>query len=109
LEEWELKAVGIVCIIKTDDLWELLLHGAEGIYSAAVPALGLGISLKVEDGDMRCSPPALLEVLRQVLERSAGRVSVPMEGLAHHVEPVQRNTRGAVTGSLRATGRLRFT
>jgi L-asparaginase II len=83
--------------------------GAEGIYSAAVPALGLGVSLKVEDGDMRCSPPALLEVLRQVLERYAGKVAVPMEGLSHHVEPLQRNTRGAVTGSLRAVGRLRFT
>ncbi|HEX8819656.1 MAG TPA: asparaginase [Archangium sp.] len=82
--------------------------GAEGVYSAAVPALGLGVSLKVEDGDMRCAPPALLEVLRQVLERNAGRVSVPLEGLGHHVEPVQRNTRGAVTGSLRAMGRLRF-
>jgi L-asparaginase II len=83
--------------------------GAEGLYSAAVPALGLGLSLKVEDGDMRCSPPALLEVLRQVLERYEGRVRVPVEGLGHHVEPLQRNTRGAVTGSLRAVGRLRFT
>jgi L-asparaginase II len=82
--------------------------GAEGIYSAAVPELGLGLALKVEDGDMRCSPPALLEVLRQVLERYAGKVAVPMEGLAHHVEPLQRNTRGGVTGSLRAAGRLRF-
>ncbi|WP_309894132.1 asparaginase [Archangium sp.] len=82
--------------------------GAEGIYSAAVPALGLGVALKVEDGDMRCSPPALLAVLRQVLERSGRRVAVPTEGLAHHLEPVQRNTRGAVTGSLRAMGRLRF-
>jgi L-asparaginase II len=83
--------------------------GAEGVYSAAVPALGLGLSLKVEDGDARCSPPALLEVLRQVLERYERRGSVPMEGLGHHVEPLQRNTRGAVTGSLRAVGRLRFT
>jgi L-asparaginase II len=82
--------------------------GAEGVYSAAVPALGWGVSLKVEDGDMRCAPPALLAVLRQVLERSPARVSVRMEGLAHHVEPVQRNTRGEVTGSLRAVGRLRF-
>jgi L-asparaginase II len=82
--------------------------GAEGIYSAAVPELGLGLALKVEDGDMRCSPPALLEVLRQVLERYAGKVAVPLEGLAHHVEPLQRNTRGVVTGSLRAAGRLLF-
>ncbi|HSP78672.1 MAG TPA: asparaginase [Myxococcaceae bacterium] len=81
--------------------------GAEGLYGAAVPALGLGIALKVEDGDMRCSPPALLAVLRQVLER--GAVSVPLEELAHHAEPPLRNTRGEVTGSLRAAGSLRFT
>ena len=84
--------------------------GAEGIYSAALPALGLGVALKVEDGDMRCSPPALLAVLRQVREHFASRgpVPIPLEGLAHHVEPVLRNTRGEVTGSLRATGALRF-
>ena len=40
--------------------------GAEGVYCAALPALGLGVALKVEDGDGRCSPPALLAVLRQV-------------------------------------------
>ncbi len=44
--------------------------GAEGVYSAALPSLGLGLTLKVEDGDGRCSPPALLAVLRQVLAHS---------------------------------------
>jgi L-asparaginase II len=82
--------------------------GAEGVYSAALPALGLGLTLKVESGDGRCSPPALLAVLRQVLARQgAGRV-LPNEGLEHHVEPVLRNTRGEVTGALRVTGELRF-
>ncbi|MDY7226821.1 asparaginase [Hyalangium rubrum] len=81
--------------------------GAEGVYSAALPALGLGVTLKVESGDGRCSPPALLWVLRQVLARSGAR-TLPEEGLAHHAEPVLRNTRGEVTGALRATGELRF-
>jgi len=84
--------------------------GAEGVYSAAIPSLGLGITLKVESGDMRCSPPALLAVLRQVLARqgTGARVALPAEALAHHAEPVLRNTRGEATGSLRATGELRF-
>jgi L-asparaginase II len=84
--------------------------GAEGVYSAALPALGLGVTLKVEDGDGRCSPPALLAVLRQVLARLGAQAGQPwpVEGLAHHAEPVLRNTRGEVTGSLRAAGELRF-
>ncbi len=84
--------------------------GAEGVYSAAVPGLGLGVSLKVEDGDMRCSPPALLAVLRQLCERLGGKrgLELAMQGLAHHAEPPLRNTRGVVTGTLRASGALRF-
>ncbi len=84
--------------------------GAEGVYSAAVPGLGLGVSLKVEDGDMRCSPPALLAVLRQLFERLGAKRSLELavQGLAHHAEPQQRNTRGVVTGTLRASGTLRF-
>jgi L-asparaginase II len=81
--------------------------GAEGVYSAALPALGLGVTLKVEDGDGRCSPPALLEVLRQVFARLGGG-ALPAEGLSHHAEPVLRNTQGERIGSLRPAGELRF-
>lgn len=80
--------------------------GAEGIYCAALPALGLGVALKVEDGDMRCSPPALLAVLRQVAERRG--LSLPVAELRQHAEPVLRTTRGEPIGELRATGALRF-
>ncbi|MFP2910394.1 asparaginase [Pyxidicoccus sp. 3LFB2] len=80
--------------------------GAEGIYCAALPALGLGVALKVEDGDMRCSPPALLSVLRQVGERRG--LSLPVSELRQHAEPVLRTTRGEPVGELRATGALRF-
>jgi len=82
--------------------------GAEGVYSAALPALGLGVSLKVEDGDGRCSPPALLAVLRQVAARLGVGLTLPLEGLGPHAEPVLRNTRGEAIGSLRVAGELRF-
>ncbi|WP_224242224.1 asparaginase [Hyalangium gracile] len=84
--------------------------GAEGVYSAALPGLGMGVTLKVEDGDGRCSPPALLAVLRQVVARLGPQVglTLPLEQLSHHVEPVLRNTRGEAIGSLRATGALEF-
>ena len=83
--------------------------GAEGIYSAAVVPLGLGIALKVEDGDMRCSPPALLRVLGELLERAGGRAALDLGPLAHHAEPPLRTTRGEQVGSLRARGALAFT
>ena len=81
--------------------------GADGVYSAALPTLGLGLSLKVEDGDSAASAVALLEVLRQVLARY-GDGGDQLQGLAHHARPPLRNTRGAVTGELRPAGALRF-
>ena len=83
--------------------------GAEGIYSAALPRLGLGLALKVEDGDNRAAGMALLEALRQLGARMApalGELSAP--DLARHGSQPIRNTRGAITGELRAAGALRF-
>ncbi len=84
--------------------------GAEGIYCVALPAAGIGIALKVEDGDMRSSGPALLAVLRQVAEhRRLTPAFDPLpEPVARHAELPTHNTRGALTGTLRAAGRLRF-
>ena len=85
--------------------------GADGIHCAAIPAAGLGVALKVSDGDMRSSGPALLAVLRQLADH--GRVALDLSPappeLARHVELPTVNTRGVVTGTLRATGAMRFT
>ena len=84
--------------------------GADGIHCAALPHTGWGIALKVEDGDMRASGVALLEVLRQLLARLAPgeAADFPSAALtAHACHPI-RNTRGAVTGELRPAGALRF-
>src|SRR5262249_19750844 len=40
--------------------------GAEGVYSAALPELGLGIALKVEDGEMHSLELAFMGVLASV-------------------------------------------
>jgi L-asparaginase II len=37
--------------------------GAEGLYAAALPRVGLGLALKVEDGGSRAAPVALLALL----------------------------------------------
>ncbi|HEX5631844.1 MAG TPA: asparaginase [Gemmatimonadales bacterium] len=81
--------------------------GADGVYSAALPTAGLGIAIKVEDGDMRAIPLALLAVLRELVPvlPSLDRVLDAPE-VARHAELPIRNTRGAVTGYLRARGTL---
>ncbi len=84
--------------------------GAEGIYCAALPEPGWGIALKVEDGDMTASGPALLAVLDGARARLAPelRRRIAWDRLAPHgVQPI-RNTRWGVTGELRAAGALRF-
>ncbi|HEX6991858.1 MAG TPA: asparaginase [Gemmatimonadales bacterium] len=81
--------------------------GAEGVYSAALPAQGVGITLKVEDGDSRAAPVALHAVLCQLLPVLGVDVA-PLAALAERGTVPTRNTRGEVTGDLRAAGALRF-
>ena len=80
--------------------------GAEGVYSAAWPELGLGLTLKVADGDMRSAQVALLGVLARLATRLGA--GLPLGALAGHAEPVIRNTRREATGVLRAAGNLHF-
>jgi L-asparaginase II len=84
--------------------------GADGIYGAALPNARLGVALKVEDGDMRSARPALLAVLRQLVDRK--KLELPggdwPGAVAHHAELPTVNTRGEITGVLRANGVLRF-
>ncbi len=80
--------------------------GAEGVYSAAWPELGLGLTLKVADGDMRSAQVALLGVLARLAARFD--LPLPLAALSSHAAPVIRNTKQEPTGSLRAAGDLRF-
>lgn len=83
--------------------------GAEGVYAAAIPALDLGIALKVEDGDMRASAVALVAVLQQLSEHLDGTLpAFPSAALERWIEVPVHNTRGTVTGVTRASGRLVF-
>lgn len=81
--------------------------GAEGVYSAALPEQGVGITLKVEDGDSRAAPVALHATLCQLLP-VLGMDTAPLAALAHRGTVPTVNTRGEVTGDLRAVGSLRF-
>jgi L-asparaginase II len=81
--------------------------GAEGVYSAALPAHGVGVTLKVEDGDTRAAPVALYAVLCQLLPVLGVDVA-PLATLANRGTVPTVNTRGEETGALRAAGSLRF-
>ena len=67
--------------------------GAEGVYAAMIPATGLGIALKIDDGATRAAETAIAAILTalEILDESA-------RGLV--ITPVL-NTRGATVGERR--------
>lgn len=82
--------------------------GAEGVYSAALPMLGLGIALKVHDGDMTSACLALMAVLEAVVSRHGGEMSWPLEALAQWRSTVLRDTRGHPVGAREVRGGVRW-
>lgn len=71
--------------------------GAEGYYCAGVPARGLGVAVKVEDGAVRAVEPALLALLKTVDAIGDDE----MAALARYAEPSVVNTRGDRVGAMR--------
>ena len=77
--------------------------GAEGVYGAALIDRGVGIALKIEDGDGWSACLALIRILEQL-----GVDSTLRERLAPFAEVPLRNTRGEVVGALQSSGSLTF-
>jgi L-asparaginase II len=77
--------------------------GADGVYGVALPQRGLGVALKVEDGDNRSAMVALVAILAQ-LELQPD----PRERLARFAVFPLPNTRGEIVGWLRPHGSLAF-
>ncbi|TPL49431.1 asparaginase [Mesorhizobium sp. B2-4-6] len=76
--------------------------GAEGVYCAALPELGLGIALKCDDGAGRGAEAMIAAVLAKLL-RGDESVAAKLTELAH--PPVESRI-GAKVGSLRPTAAL---
>jgi L-asparaginase II len=78
--------------------------GAEGVYTVGVlPSAewpnGLGLALKLEDGDdHRARPPAVIEALRQLHVLAESELSA----LASYAPTIVRNRRGERVGEVRA-------
>lgn len=71
--------------------------GAEGVHSVAVPGMGLGLAIKVEDGALRAQHVAVLTALQQL-------GVLPNElppRLADFIHRPVRNTRGEQVGEIR--------
>jgi len=68
--------------------------GAEGVYCAALPELGLGIALKIDDGAVRAAEATIAAVLQALLQAED-------ELLRNYSHLALRNWRGIDVGSLR--------
>jgi len=84
--------------------------GADGIYSAVLLRSGIGVALKVEDGDMRASPAALVAILRDLARRYEPDLTDALAAPAveHHARLAIYSTRGQVTGYLQVVGGLQY-
>jgi L-asparaginase II len=71
--------------------------GAEGLFAITVPKDGLGIVIKIEDGNERALYPAVVETLQQL------DLLVPseLEALSSFHYPVLRNWQGTEVGRIR--------
>jgi len=73
--------------------------GAEGVYVAALPADGLGLALKCDDGAGRASERLLAALLARHLRARSPALAASLEGLA--TAPV-RDLNGTEVGTIRA-------
>lgn len=80
-----MRALGTTVFVKT---------GAEGVFAAAVPELGIGIALKIDDGAARASEAATANVLAALLPHKA-------EVLSLWARRNVRNVVGADVGEIR--------
>lgn len=70
--------------------------GAEGIVTAALPDAGLGVAVKIGDGNARASSVALLAILDHL-----GVIADIKRQLQPHISPKIENSRGLVVGEIR--------
>ncbi len=74
--------------------------GAEGVYCAALPELGLGVALKIDDGAARAAEAAMAAVAQALLKTE----DAVLRSYSH---AVLRNWRGIEVGALRPAFTLR--
>jgi L-asparaginase II len=73
--------------------------GAEGVYCAALPELGLGIALKCDDGASRAAETMVAAVLAKFLANDGALAAK----LTRQANPVLKNWNGIEVAELRPT------
>ena len=81
-----------------------LKGGAEGVYAAALPGLGLGMALKIDDGAARAAECAAAHVLRELACFGAAEE----RRLQAFLSPVIKTDAGRDAGTVRPTAALAF-
>ncbi|MFC4777381.1 asparaginase [Paenibacillus sp. GCM10023252] len=76
--------------------------GAEGVYAMGIVSRGIGIAIKVDDGNLRAAYPAAVEILSQLNLIDADMKSQ----LDSYWHPVIRNRRGEAVGAIEPVLRL---
>lgn len=80
----------------------MLKVGAEGVYCAAIPELGVGMALKCDDGAIRAAEVMVAAVLARFFANDEALSA----GLLAMANPVMKNWNGIKVGALRPAGAL---
>lgn len=77
--------------------------GAEGVFCAALPSLGLGVALKIDDGNNSRAAEVVMAALIQAALLLEGEDARVLHSLSH---PTLRNWNGRLVGALRPAAAL---
>lgn len=75
--------------------------GAEGVHCMALPGLGLGVAVKIDDGSSRGIPPVTMNILAGL------GIDPPTDRLNRFRHTIIKNARGETVGELRPVFALR--
>ena len=97
---WHVAGTGRFCteVMQKFGSRLFLKTGAEGVYCAALPELGIGIAVKCDDGAGRAAEVMMAATLDRLLNNDADSAL-----LKPFVRPELRNWNGFVIGDLRPT------
>jgi L-asparaginase II len=74
--------------------------GAEGVMAAAIPALGYGLAVKIDDGAHRAATAVMAALLLRVLEKHSLTTTKTKELLKGHARFQLKNWNGTTVGSV---------
>jgi L-asparaginase II len=102
-QPWHVAGTGRFCtdVMRAFGARVFVKTGAEGVFCAALPDLGLGIALKCDDGAGRAAEAAMAATIARHLASDADRAM-----LDRFARPVLRNWNGTAVGSIRVTGAI---